>query len=302
MVYMFDKERFIEDTTLSVSVKNKGLNYGLGAIDGIRAFWNEEQSQLYVFRLVDHINRFHRSCDSLTIQVPYSQKEMYNLILKLLVINNVTQDVYIRPICFKGESTLRPNLSDPYNRLSIYLDFTEYEAKPYLKVCLSSWTRIGSNAIPPQTKSSAGYLNSGLAIQEAESNGFDEAIFLTEEGHVSEGATENVFIVRGSTLVTPPVADDIFPGITRNTVFHIAAKELGLPVVEQSFTRIELYEADEVFFTGTAIGIKPVIEIDHRVIGTGKTGIVTRRIKELYEQMIRGNLASYLNYSTPVYE
>ncbi|MCP3028920.1 branched-chain amino acid transaminase [Halobacillus sp. A5] len=298
---MFDRGQFIEDTTLSVSVKNKGLNYGLGAIDGIRAFWNEEHKQLYVFRLEDHINRFHSSCDSLFIPVPYTKGEQFHLIRELLLLNEVTQDVYIRPICFKGERELRPRLSDPYNRLSIYVDFSEYEAKPSLKVCISSWTRIASNAIPPQTKSSAGYLNSGLAIQEAEINGYDEAVFLTADGHVSEGATENIFIVEGSTLITPPVADDIFPGITRSTVFEIAVKELGLSIVEQSFTRIELYEAEEVFFTGTAIGIKPVVEVDRRVIGSGQIGPVTRRIERLYEQMIRGNVAAYLNYCTAVY-
>ncbi|UOQ46417.1 branched-chain amino acid transaminase [Halobacillus salinarum] len=298
---MFDIDRFVDENVLSVSVKNKGLNYGLGCIDGIRAFWNERKKQLYIFRLEDHLKRFHNSGKSLFIPIPYTVSQLSSITKQLLEINKVSQDVYIRPICFKGADTLRPDLNDPPNHLAIYTVFSEYQPKPYLKVCISSWTRIGSNMIPPQAKPTAGYLNSGLAINEAVRNGCDEALFLTMEGNVCEGATENLFIVRDNKLITPPESDDILPGITRDTVFMIGINELKLPVIKQTITRVELYEADEVFLTGTAVGIKPVIEVDRRVIGTGQVGPVTTKIQQLYNQIVRGELASYKNYCTPCY-
>ncbi|WP_241657240.1 branched-chain amino acid transaminase [Halobacillus salinus] len=298
---MFDRTHFVDERTLSVSVKNKGLNYGLGCIDGIRAFWNEDKNQLYIFRLEDHFERFHRSGKALSIQIPYSVDQLSYITKQLLLMNRTTQDVYIRPICFKGGNTLRPELQDPYNHLAIYADYIDYEPKPSLKVGISSWTRMGSNMIPPQAKSTAGYMNSGLAIQEAALNGYDEAVFLTEEGHVSEGAAENIFIVRGGEVFTPPIADDILPGITRDTVAEILMEELRIPISEKSIARVELYEADEIFLTGTAIGIKPIIEVDRRRIGKGEPGEVTLEIQRLYNKIVRGQMPPYLFYCTPLY-
>ncbi|MBN9653191.1 branched-chain amino acid transaminase [Halobacillus sp. GSS1] len=302
MALMFDKERFVDERLLSVSVKNKGLNYGLGCLDGIRAFWNDEKEQLFIFRLEDHMKRLHGSGKSLFINIPYTVEQLSSITKQLLLLNQVTQDVYIRPICFKGANTLRPDLNDPFNHLAIYTHYTEYEPKPYLKLCISSWTRIGSNMIPPQTKPTAGYMNSALASEEAATNGFDGAILLTAEGNVSEEATANLFIIRDGQVYTPPVSDDILPGITRDTTAQIFMNEMNIQVREQSLTRVELYEADEVFLTGTAMGIKPVTEIDRRVIGSGQVGPMTSKAQEIYQLIVRGNLPSYMNYCTPVYE
>ncbi|MCA1021165.1 branched-chain-amino-acid transaminase [Halobacillus litoralis] len=301
MAVMFDKDHFVDDRSLSVSVKNKGLNYGLGCIDGIRAFWNAGQEQLLLFRLDDHLKRFEQSGESLFIKIPYSIEELSYIIKKMLIINRVTQDVYIRPICFKDSNTLRPDLRDPFNHLAVYMDKSEYKSEPSFKVGVSSWTRIGSNMIPPQAKTTAGYMNSGLAILEESLNGYDEAVFLTKEGNVSEGATENIFIVKGNEVFTPPVSDDILPGVTRNTVAEILAEELKLPLHEKSLARFQLYDADEIFLTGTAVGIKPVVEVDRRVIGQGKPGKVTLEIQHLYNRMVRGEMPDYLHYCTSVY-
>jgi branched-chain amino acid aminotransferase len=157
-----------------------------------------------------------------------------------------------------------------------------YISKPALDVSVSSWTRMGSNMIPPQAKPTGGYLNSALASTEARLNGFDEAIFLTNEGNVSEGPGENIFIVKNNQLMTPPISDDILAGITRNTVMQLA-HELRLPFFEKSLSRSELYSADEVFFTGTAIEIKPIIEIDHKKIGIGDEGPITKEIRSRYD-------------------
>ncbi|MFZ0369939.1 MAG: branched-chain amino acid transaminase [Halobacillus sp.] len=301
MKYLFDVNRFVDERALTVSIKNKGLNYGLGCFEGIRGFWNEEQQQLFVFRLEDHLKRFHQSGKSLFIPIPYSVPDLTQIIRRLLVLNQEMTDVYIRPVCFKGSDTLRPNLSDPYNHLGIFTTVLDYKPKEALKTCISSWTRMGSNMIPPQVKPTGGYLNSALAINEAELNGFDEAIFLTKEGNISEGATENIFIVRDNQVLTPPVSDDILPGITRDTVCTILKNEFGIIVQEKSFTRVEVYEADEVFFTGTAIGIKPVIQVDRRMIRNGSVGSLTKQIQDIYDQIVRGKVKDYLDYCFPVY-
>ncbi|MDQ0857571.1 branched-chain amino acid transaminase [Bacillus sp. V2I10] len=283
-------------------VRNKGLNYGLGCFEGIRAFWNEKQKQLFVFRLLDHYKRFHESGHSLHLNIPYSQMQLVYWTIQLLKINNIREDVYIRPICINGEITLGPELGGPFNRVMIYCThLKEYIAKPALNVSVSSWTRVGSNMIPPQVKPTGGYLNSALASTEARLNGYDEAIFLTKEGNVSEGPGENIFIVKNNQLITPPISDDILSGITRDTVMQLAKHELRLPVFEKSLARTELYSADEVFFTGTAIGIKSIIQIDRRIIGTGQEGPITKEIRSIYEKIVRGDNVNYLGYCTPVY-
>ncbi|ELK48089.1 branched-chain amino acid transaminase [Bacillus sp. SB49] len=301
MLFMFDQGRFVEETLPTVNVRNKGLNYGLGCIDGIRAFWNEEHRQLYVFRLADHIDRFYKSGKLLFLPIPYAVPEMIAIVRKLLVLNHVKQDVYIRPLCFHGADMLRPDIAGVNNRVAVFTSYLEYEPKPVLRACVSSWNRIGSNMIPPQAKPTAGYLNSALAVSQALADGYDEAIFLTKDGNVSEGATENIFVVQGDCVWTPPVADDILPGITRATVMEILWKEMGIKVKEQSLARAELYRADEVFFTGTAIGIKPVVEVDRRRVGTGEPGSITLAVQRMYEAVVRNDMPGYDHYCTPIY-
>ncbi|WP_144550058.1 branched-chain amino acid transaminase [Bacillus sp. X1(2014)] len=301
MRYVFDQGEILEESKVSVSIRNKGLNYGLGCFEGIRAFWNESQNQLFIFRIYDHYKRFHESGNSLHIYIPYSPIQLIHWTIQLLRQNNVREDVYIRPICFKGASTLRPDLLDPYNRVSIYCTELQYLPKPALRVGVSSWNRTGNNMIPPQAKSTGSYLNSGLATSEASLNGFDEAILLNDKGNVSEGPGENIIIVKNNKLFTPPLSDNILAGITRDTVIQIAKNEIQLPVVEQSLSRTELYSADEVFFTGTAIGIKPIINIDNRIIGKGIEGPITKNIRFHYERIVRGNNPNYFGYCTPVY-
>jgi branched-chain amino acid aminotransferase len=300
-MYVFDQGRILEESKVSVSIRNKGLNYGLGCIEGIRAFWNERQKQLFIFRIYDHFKRFHESGHSLHISIPYSISQLIVSTIQLLRKNNFREDVYIRPLCFKGANIIGPDLVDPFNRVSMYCTIIEYKPKPALKVSVSSWNRLGNNIIPPQAKSTGGYLNSGLATTEAILNGFDEAILLTDRGHVSEGPGENIFIIKNNKLITPPISDNILAGITRDTVIQLAKIVLKIPVYEQSLSRAELYSADEVFFTGTAIGIKPIINIDNRIIGKGIEGPFTNYLRLFYDDIVRGNNPNFLNYCTPVY-
>ncbi|WP_243290902.1 branched-chain amino acid transaminase [Bacillus sp. FJAT-47783] len=301
MPYIYDQGNFIEDKWATVSIKNKGLQYGLGFIEGIRAFWNREENQLYLFRMEDHYIRFHQSGNILHMPIPLSVDALNQITIELMKINKVMSDVYIRPICFKGEQTITPTLLEPINRVAIFQETLTYVPKPSIKVSVSSWRRNGNDMIPPQAKSTAGYLNSALARLEANQNGFDEAIFLTTNGFVCEGSSENIFLVKEHQLMTPPVSDGILPGITRDTVMTLAKNELGMEVIERSVSRSELYRADELFFTGTAIGIKPIVEVDHRPVGQGKSGPITEKIQQLYELMVRGKLPNYKHYCTAVY-
>lgn len=300
-VYIFDQGQFLNESDASVSVRNRALNYGLGCFEGIRAFWNDSQKQLFVFRLFDHYKRFHESGNSLKLNIPYSQSQLFYWTIQLLKINNLREDIYIRPLCIKGENSLQIDLLGSFNRVIIYCtQLKQYSSKPALNVNVSAWARTGSDMIPPQAKSTGGYLNSALASTEAKLNGADEAVFLTKEGHVSEGPGENIIIVKNKQLMTPPVSDDILAGITRDTIMHLA-KHMQLPFFEKSLSRAELYSADEVFFTGTAIGIKPIVQIDHRIIGTGQEGLITKEIRSRYDNIVRGNDMNYFGYCTPVY-
>lgn len=301
-MYIFDQGQFLDESEFRISVSNKGFNYGMGCFEGIRAFWNESQQQLYVFRLMDHLKRFHDSGNSLKLAIPYSQMDLFHAVIQLLKINHIQDDVYIRPICINGENTVHPDSVNSSNRVLIYLVMLKsYMPKAELKICVSTWARIGSNMIPPQAKSTGGYINTSLATTDAMLNGFDEAVFLTKEGYVSEGPEENIFIVKNHQLLTPPIKDDALAGITRDTVMYLAHQELGLPVFERSLARTELYSADEVFFTGTAIGIKPIIQIDRRNIGFGGVGPITKQIQLRYDEIVIGNNPNYIDYCTPVY-
>jgi branched-chain amino acid aminotransferase len=278
------------------------FNYGLGCFEGIRAYWNEEKQQLFVFRMPDHYARLLRSCKILNINIPYTVQELCDITLKLLQVNRYTTTVYIRPIAYKGASKELPNLMDPDNQLLIYtLPMGNIHGKYTMKACTSSWKRVRQNMIPPLAKATATYLNSALASTEAIKNGFDEAIFLTADDNVAEGAGENIFLVREGVLLTPPISDDIIEGITRETVIRLAKNELGINTVVRSIPRPELYSADEAFFTGTATEIKSIIEIDKRSIGSGEIGPTTRRIAELYYQLVRGNYPKYKVFNTPIY-
>ncbi|MBS4026225.1 MAG: branched-chain amino acid transaminase [Clostridia bacterium] len=300
--YVYSNGNIVKEEEVSISIRSKVFNYGLGCFEGIRAYWSEEEGQLYVFRLKEHFERLMESAKALNMKVPYSVEELCNSTVELLKKNNFRTTTYIRPVVYKGSTSLSPTLFDNDNSILMYCQpLGSYSGKTELRVAVSSWRRVSDTMLPPRTKSTGAYLNSALASLEVLQNGYDEAIFLTNEGKVCEGPGENVFLVKKGKLITPPISDDILEGITRDTVMTLAREELNMEVIERSVSRTELYNSQEVFFSGTAMEVTAVVEVDNRMVGDGKEGQVCKKLKELFFNMTTGGNEKYKDYLTPVY-
>lgn len=301
IVYFNGEYRRLGDA--KVGILTHALHYGTGVFEGIRAHWNAAQQELYLLRPQDHFERWKRNCGILRIAVPLSAKELTEVSLELLRRNQFETNVYIRPLAYKAAERVgvMPDEEDAF--AIVALPFGEYlHATNGLHAGISSWRRIDDNAIPARGKICGAYVNSVLASDEARQNGFDEAILLNESGHVAEGATCNLFMVRGRRLITPPVHDNILEGITRDCVMQLAQREMRVEVVERSIDRSELFVCDEVFFSGTAVGIAPIVRIDHRPVRDGAIGPVTRAIRQLYSDAVHGTLHTYRSWLVPAHK
>jgi len=223
-------------------------------------------------------------------------------VVEVLRRNGFRQDAYVRPSAYKSTRAIGVRLhalEHAYYILSI--PFGDYvDTAVGVKIGTVSWRRTGDASIPSRAKIVGSYVNPAFSKTEAMLNGFDEALVLTDDGHVSEGSAENIFVVRRGRLLTPPVNDDILEGITRAGIMEIAA-ELGIPVDERSIDRSEIYVADEAFFCGTGAQISPIIEVDHRPVGSGAVGPLTRLIQDRYFDIVRGNVPAFAHWVTPVY-
>ena len=285
-----------------VGVMTHAISYGTGCFEGIRAYWNEEQQQLYVFRMREHFERIHRSCRILNMTLPYSVDELMEITIELLRRNDLHENTYIRPFAYKADEIIGVKLTGLTDSFTIYaVPMGDYVATSGLRCGVSSWRRIDDNMIPARAKISGSYVNSAFAKSEALMNGFDEAIMLTSEGHVSEGSAENLFLVSGNELTTPSPSENILLGITRDTVMQLARRELDRITRERQIDRTELYTADEIFLTGTGAQLAPVVEVDHRPVGTGAIGPITTDLLRLYGDVVRGKLPEYIEWCTPVY-
>jgi branched-chain amino acid aminotransferase len=300
--FAFFNGEFMPIEQANVSVMTHALNYGTGCFEGIRGYWNEQEQQLFVFQLRAHMERLLQSCKILYMQLPHSTDELCTLTTELLRREGFREDVYIRPLVFKGDPIIGVRLSGLTDSFAIFaVGFGQYIAGTSVRACVSSWRRIEDNIIPSRAKVSGAYVNSALAKTEALLNGFDEAIVLGADGQVSETSASNLFIVRRGTLITPPITSDILEGITRQVVAELARDELDVPVVERAIDRTELYIADEVFFCGTGVEIKPVVEVDHRAVGNGEVGPISARLVDLYGDVVRGKSERYREWCTPTY-
>ena len=302
--YAYFEGGFVPIEQAKVSIMTHAFNYGTGCFEGIRAYWSDEAQQLYVFRMPEHYERLHRSCRVLLIDLPHSVDELGKLTVELLQREGFKEDTYIRPVAFKsleGIGVRLHNVSDAFAMFAI--PFGKYiEKEEGAKVCVSSWRRIYDTAVPARTKCTGAYVNSALCKSEAEMNGFDEAIVLTQGGSVSEGSAENFFMVRNGVLITPSVTSDILEGITRETLIQLARDELRMPIVQRTVDRTELYVCDEAFLCGTGVQIAAISSVDHRPVGSGRIGPVTRQLRDLYFDIVRGKVPEYKNWCTPVYK
>lgn len=301
--YAFFEGEIVPIAEAKVSIMTHALNYGTGVFAGIRGYWNNDQEELYVVHLKKHYERFHRSCKLMMIHLPYSVEELSEITLQLLRKEGFREDTYIRPLAYKSTPQIGVRLHNLEDSFALF-------ATPYgsyigneeaAKAGVSSWIRLPDNAIPARGKITGAYVNSAFIKTEAALNGYDEAIVLTRDGHVSEGSAENIFMVRNGMLVTPPISDDILEGITRTSIMELAKNELGIQVQERHIDRSELYLAEEAFFCGTGVQIVAITEIDHRPVGTGKMGPITSRLREIYFDIVRGRNKKYQDWVTPVY-
>ena len=297
--YAFFENQFMPLENAKLGALTHALHYGTACFEGIRGNWDSEQNRICLFRIQDHYKRMLNGCRLLKIKLPYSLDDLCQLTVELLNKSGFNEDVYIRPLAYKSSQAIGVRLHGLEDALLIVATtLGSYLGKDRVRCCTSSWRRVDDTMIPARGKISGIYVNSALAKTEAEENGFDEAILLSSDGHVSEGSGENIFVVIDGTLITPPSYDNILIGITRNTVIELAKNELGIDTIERSIDRSELYLADECFFTGTAAHIAPIIEIDNRIIGTGDIGKITGDLQKLYKKVITGSNLKYDKWYT----
>ncbi|MBI3953111.1 MAG: branched-chain amino acid transaminase [Chloroflexi bacterium] len=302
--YAYFQRRIVPLAEAKIGIMTHAFNYGTAVFEGIRGNWNQGQQQLYLFRPQDHFERLHRSARVCRINLAYTVDQMMKLTLEVAERSQYREDVYMRPLAYKSAEKVGVRLHGIEDDFLIFITpFGPYlDVTKGIRCCVSSWRRIDDNSIPARAKVTGGYINSALAKSEAVEDGYDEAIMLTQEGHVSEGSGENIFLVMNGKLVTPPSSDNILIGITREAVMTLAREELGIATVERTLDRSELFTCDEVFLTGTAAHVTSVAEIDRRPVG-GRQGIgpITAKLQQLYFETIRGDNPKYRHWLVPVY-
>lgn len=299
----FFKGQYVDESEMVISVRAKVVQYGLGVFEGVRAYWNADENQLYVFRAKEHFQRILDSCKILRLQSEFSVDELTEIAVEVLKANHSKTNTYLRPIFFHGSEKLAPVFEDGDTEFAMYsLPLNDYldTTKP-IHVAISSWNRVPDNCIPARAKPTGIYINSALARDEANKNGFHEAVLLSADGSVSEGSGEHIFLVRNGVIYSPPSTQDNLEGITRLTIIEIATNVLGLKFVEKRINRSELYTADEMFFTGTGAEVTPIGSVDRRTVGTGEVGVITKNIQNAFFDVVYGRNPKYKNWLTPVY-
>ena len=292
---------FVPFADAKISIATQALQYGTGVFEGIRAYWNPTQHELYVFRLREHFERMHRSCRIVRIGLPGDPDALSAILVELLRRNAFSSDVYVRPLAYKAARVVKVALHGLRDGFGMYaFPMGGYLSTGGLVAHTTSWRRISDDAIPARAKVTGAYINTALATDDAADHGAEEAIFLTAGGHVSEGGGSNVYLVRDGSLTTPPVADDILEGITRQTVITLA-REQGYPVFERPIDRTELFTADELFFCGTGAQVAPCVKVDGLPVGSGTIGPVAKAIGDRYYAIARGDDPAHPEWRTAVF-
>lgn len=286
----------------NINIMTHALQYGTMVFGGMRGYFNEQRDNVFIFRLDKHVERLLKSARIMQMQPKLDAAGIAEIAVELGRRNEYRANIYYRPFIYKSALQLSPRLHDVADDFAMYtLLLNDYlDTARGLRVMVSSWRRIDDNIIPTRAKVGGGYANSALAKSEAVQNGFDEAIFLDTRGLVSEGSAENIFLVRDGALITPHPASSVLEGITRRSILEIARRE-NIPVVERDVARAELYIADEAFFCGTGAQVAWIAEVDRRPVGTGDIGPITRKLRDLYMSIVRGENDDYADWLTPLY-
>jgi branched-chain amino acid aminotransferase len=301
-LYAYFQKKFMPLADAKINVMTNCIHYGGAIFEGIRGNWNPEKKQMYIFRIREHYQRMLDGSKVLMMDIPYSIDDLCQITVELAQRNNMQEDMYIRPLVYKSSEQLGVRLHGlDADFLVFAIPWGRYLDCDTAKVGVSSWRRSDDNAIPPQLKVAGIYVNNALAKTEAVMNGFDEAIMLTPDGHLSEGSGENIFLVENGKLVTPACYSSILGGITRSTVIELAKNELGLDVEERQVDRGELYTCQECFLTGTAAHLTPIAEVDHRKVANAGVGPITAKLQTLFFNAIKGNMPKYMKWCTPVF-
>jgi branched-chain amino acid aminotransferase len=300
--FAFFEGKIVPIEEAKVGVMTHAFNYGTGVFAGMRAYWNADEEQLFIYRPYEHFERLHQSASLMRIKLPYTPDELTSILAELLRTEGFHENVYIRPVAYKSTEMIGVRLHDVDDGFTMFsLPFGSYiPNEDGAHVTFSAWRRVEDNAIPARGKVVGAYANSALIKSDAILAGFDEALVLNESGHVSESSASNIFMVRKGVLITPPIYSNVLEGITRRSLIEIA-RDLGIEVVEREIDRTEVYIADEMFLCGTGVQVAAITRVDHRPIGNGKYGEITRTLRDRYFDAAHGRLNAYRHWLSPVY-
>lgn len=301
--YAFFKGQIVPIEEAKISVMTHALHYGTGVFAGMRAYWNDEEEQLYIFRPYDHFERLLQSGSLMRMKLDFTPEKLLQILTDLLRSENYQENSYIRPLAFKSQETLGISLHDVADDLTIMAfpvgSFVVTDKGAHL--CVSGWRRVDDNAIPARGKVTGAYANSTLIKSDAQLAGFDDALILNQDGHVAEASGANVMIIRKGVVITPPITANILEGIVRRSLIQLLREELDVEVEERNIDRTEVYLADEIFLCGTGAQVAPVTRVDNRPIGDGNVGPITRELRELFFKVVTARVPKYRDWVSPVY-
>jgi branched-chain amino acid aminotransferase len=300
--HAFFEGKIVPLADAKINIATHGFLYGTAVFGGLRGYWNEEKKRLFVFRPYDHFRRLLHSARMMAMDVKYDEESLIQTTLDVLRTDNWKEDIYLRPTFYKADMGIGVKLHDLKDEFCMFvMKYEKYvNNDTNSHVTFSSWRRIDDNVIPARGKVAGAYANSALIKTDANRSGFDEALVLDHNGHVSEGSAMNIFMLRDGVLVTPPVTDNILEGITRRSIIELARGELGLQVVERSIDRTEVFIAEEMFMTGTAAQVVAITKVDHRPVGTGAMGPITTKLRAVFDDVVRAKNSKYKQWNVEV--
>jgi branched-chain amino acid aminotransferase len=300
--YAYFKKQIVPLADAKIGIMTHAFNYGTGVFEGIRVNWNAEDETIYLFKIEEHLKRLRMSGKIVRIGIEETDEQIADLITQVVQMSGIREDQYVRPLAYKSSEVLGVRVHDLEDDLLIFTaPFGPYlDIEAGIRCQTSSWRRVEDTSIPARSKNTGIYINSALAKTEAILNGYDEAIMLNQDGHLSEGSGENIVVIRDGHLITPSPSDNVLEGITLSTVLGLAQEELGLEVEARTIDRSELYVADEVFMTGTAAHVTPILDVDNRQVGAGGIGPITKQLQKSYFDIIYGRNPKYRQWCTAV--